>query len=127
MLFLNVKSIFQARGIERPSTFLIKAGFSPHSAHYILHGKTRSIRLDHIESLCKLLICEPSDLFAWLPDQNENLHASQPLAKLRKHKETEESIHSLITDIPFKQIKEITEVIKEKKEEALTFKTRNEA
>jgi len=126
MLFLNVLSIFSARGIERPSTFLIKAGFSAHSAHYILHGKTRSIRLDHIESLCKLLICEPSDLFTWKPDQNENLPASQPITKLRKH-ETQQSIQNLITDMPFKQIKEIAAVIKEKKEEAITLKTKNEA
>jgi hypothetical protein len=39
MLYLNVAPIFVARAIDRPSTFLIKAGFSAHSAHYILHSK----------------------------------------------------------------------------------------
>jgi DNA-binding Xre family transcriptional regulator len=126
MLYLNVAPIFVARAIDRPSTFLIKAGFSAHSAHYILYSKTRSIRLDHIEKLCKLLICEPSDLFVWQPDKNENISDTHPIMKLRK-RVAEESIHNLIADIPFKQIVEIAAVIKEKKEEARAPKTKKEA
>lgn len=126
MLFLNVSPIFVARGIERPSTFLIKAGFSPHSAHFILYGKTRSIRMDHIEKLCKLLICEPSDLFVWHPDKNEIISDTHPIMKLKKQESTE-SIQHLIADIPFKQIVEIASVIKEKKEETLALKTKKEA
>lgn len=126
MLYLHVAPIFVARGIDRPSTFLIKAGFSTHSAHFILHSKTRSIRLDHIEKLCKLLICEPGDLFAWQPDKNENIPDTHPITRLRRNA-AQESIYSLIADVPFKQIVEIAAVIKEKKDEALSAETKKEA
>ncbi|WP_316824376.1 helix-turn-helix transcriptional regulator [Pedobacter miscanthi] len=126
MLYLNVVPIFVARGIQNVSTYLIKAGFSPHSAHFILHSKTRSIRLDHIEKLCKLLICEPSDLFAWQPDKDENIPNTHPITRLKKNG-VEESINNLIADVPFKQIVEIAAIIKEKKEEALSAKTKKEA
>ncbi|WP_175632992.1 helix-turn-helix domain-containing protein [Pedobacter ghigonis] len=121
MLFLNVIPIFTARGIERPHTYLTKAGFTPHSAHYILHGKTRSIRLDHIEKLRKLLICEPADLFVWYPDKNEILNDKHPLKKLIRREE-EANIHNLIADIPFKDIAKIAAAIKEQKDDAETKK-----
>jgi len=126
MLVLNVGPIFVARGIDRPSTFLIKSGLSPHSANFILYGKTRSIRLDHIEKLCKLLICEPSDLFVWYPDKNEALADTHPINKL-KRKVAAESIQHLIADIPFKEIAEIAEALKEEKEKRNTLKTEKEA
>jgi len=84
MLYLNLGPIFVARGIERPSTYLVNAGFSAHSTHFLLHGKSRSLRLDHIEKLCKLLICEPSDLFIWYAAKNETFPDTHPIHKLRK-------------------------------------------
>jgi hypothetical protein len=62
----------------------------------------------------------------WQPDKNENISDTHPITKLRK-RVTEESIHNLIADIPFKQIVEIAAVIKEKKEEARAPKTEKEA
>ena len=126
MLYLNLGPIFVARGIDRPSTYLVNAGFSAHSAHFLLHGKSRSVRLDHIEKLCKLLICEPNDLFVWYPIKNEIFPDTHPINKLKKT-ETKESISHLIADIPFKQIVEIAGIIKEKKEETILTKTTKEA
>ncbi|RQO64233.1 hypothetical protein DBR40_25965 [Pedobacter sp. KBW01] len=121
MLFLNVIPIFIARGIERPHTYLTIAGFTPHPAHYILHGKTRSIRLDHIEKLCKLLICEPADLFVWYLNKNEILSDKHPLKKLIRREE-ETNIHNLIADVPFKDIAKIAAAIKEQKDDQETKK-----
>ena len=126
MLLLHVNPIFEARGIERPFTYLTRAGFTPHSAHYILYGKTRAIKIDHIEKLCKLLVCEPNDLFVWYPDKNEVIADTHPINKLKKQ-DAGASIHNLIADIPFKQIVEIAVAIKEKKEGALAPETKKEA
>ena len=80
MLSLNLIPIFKARAIEKPYSFLVKAGLSPHSATNILNNKTHVFRLDHIELLCRVLICEPNDLLsiknsvdlAWnAPNDNE--------------------------------------------------------
>jgi DNA-binding Xre family transcriptional regulator len=126
MLYLNLGPIFVARGIERPSTYLVNAGFSSHSANFLVHGKTRSVRLDHIEKLCKLLICEPSDLFVWYPLKSETFPDTHPITKL-KARNTEKSINNLIADIPFKQMEEIVKAIKDRKEEMLAPKTKKEA
>jgi len=49
MLYLNLKPILSARGIEKSSQFLIKNGFNSAAAHKLLNSKTRVIKLDHIE------------------------------------------------------------------------------
>jgi hypothetical protein len=38
MLFLNVTEICKTRQIERPYSFLVKAGISPHTANDIANG-----------------------------------------------------------------------------------------
>lgn len=62
MLSLNLDPIFKVRGIESPHTALVKAGIHSSTAKRILYGNVRSFRLDHIEILCRILICEPHDL-----------------------------------------------------------------
>jgi DNA-binding Xre family transcriptional regulator len=73
MLSLNLIPIFKARAIEKPYSFLVKAGLSPHSATNILNNKTHVFRLDHIELLCRVLVCEPNDLLVWNPDKGQNI------------------------------------------------------
>ena len=43
MLSLNLTPIFNARGITKPYTFLVKAGFTPHSANGIINSKTKIV------------------------------------------------------------------------------------
>ncbi len=116
MLFYNLTPIFKARGINNPHAFLVKSGFSSHSAHNIATHQTRIFRLDHIERLCKILICEPSDLLAWRPDNNETISETHPLHKL-KMQESENSIHEELSTMSYKQLKEITKKIISAKED----------
>lgn len=111
MLSMNVTPIFKARGIDRPYTFLVKAGFSPHSANVILNSKTRIFRLDHIELLCRTLVCEPNDLLIFTADSNQPLPPDHPLNNL-KQADTVEDIKETLTTVPFKQLKEITKKIR---------------
>ena len=104
MLRLNLQPIFTARGIDRPYTFLVKAGFTPHSATVILkHSK--EIKLHYIELLCIKLNCEPSDLFLWTPDKNHSVAENHPLHNLSSGAPS--TTESLL-DLPYKQLKEIT-------------------
>jgi DNA-binding Xre family transcriptional regulator len=84
MLVLNIGPVLSARGIERPFSFLVKSGFSSHTAHLLLHNQRHTFRLDHIELLCKVLLCEPHDLLQWTPNTGENLPATHPLYKLKR-------------------------------------------
>lgn len=116
MLVYNLTPIFKARGIENSHRFLVKNGFSSHTAHNIATHQTRIFRLDHIERLCKILICEPSDLLSWHPDKNDTIPESHPLQKL-KPQETQTSIHEELSSMSYKQLKEITKKIIAVKEE----------
>ena len=110
MLALNLMPIFKARGIERPYSYLVKAGFTSHSAHLILNSKSRVFRLDHIERLCKTLICEPNDLLVYVPNNDEHISEEHPLNNLRQTHEAKDMKATLAT-LPFKQLKEITKQI----------------
>lgn len=115
MLNLNLKPIFEARGIERPYTYLVKAGISRATAHNILSSKTRVFRLDHIELLCKLLICEPNDLLSYKADPQTTLHETHPLNNLRKEEAYQSSIKDSLANIPYKELKALTAQLLEKK------------
>ena len=103
MLVLNLRPIFTARGIDRPYTFLVKSGFTAHSANVILN-KPKEIKIHYIELLCLKLNCEPSDLFLWIPDKNNPISENHPLRTLAGNAE----IHSdALLNLPYKQLKEI--------------------
>ena len=110
MLIYNLTPIFKARGIHNPHAYLVKNGFSSHSAHNIASHQTRIFRLEHIEKLCKILICEPNDLLSWLPEKNEIIAESHPLHKLKVEK-SEASIHEELSSMSYKELKEITKKI----------------
>ncbi len=113
MLSLNLNPIFQARGINKPYTFLVKAGFTPHTATSLTTSNVSTIKLQHIELLCKALVCEPNDLFLFNPNNNEQLNPTHPLFKLQQP-DNFQNWHETIANIPFKQLKEISNQISNK-------------
>ena len=106
MLRIHLSPIFRIRGIDRPFSYLVKNGFSRHSATLLLQGQHHAIRLDHIERLCELLICEPHDLLAWYPDSNKSYPASYPLARFKP--EDIPDIKETLTKTPFRELKSVT-------------------
>ena len=112
MLTLNLIQLFKARGIERPYTFLVKAGFSAHTATTIIHNSTKVFRLKHIELLCEKLNCTPNDILVWTPEKNKKLNDNHPLTKLKKN-DTNFDIHETLKTIPLEQLKEIASIIKQ--------------
>ena len=110
MLSLNLQPIFNARGIDRPFTFLVNAGFTRHSATIIINNNTKSLRFKHIELLCKVLFCEPNDLFLWTPEKGEHYAENFPLSKLKKS-EPIGNWKETLAKMPFKDLKEVTKNI----------------
>ena len=109
MLNLNLAPIFRARNIERPYTFLVKNGFTHHSASNLINPRTPTIIMVHLERLCHVLNCEPSDLFAWKPDKNNPLPDNHPLHALRR-KEPGYNWKQVFTTIPLNQLEEIAKI-----------------
>ncbi|NHM02167.1 helix-turn-helix domain-containing protein [Flavobacterium difficile] len=108
MLSLHLQPIFKARGIEKPYTFLVKNGFTPHAAHNLLNAKTRVFRLDHIELLCEILICEPNDLLLWQPISGKQIAANHPLKKLSHTTDSETDLKKALFNLPYNQLKDIS-------------------
>ena len=110
MLALNLKPVLQARGIDRPYTFLVKTGLSPHSATTILNSNTRVFRLDHIERICEHLNCTPNDILYWKPDKNKVISPNHPMFALKKEP-TSFDWHETLKNLPLEQLNEIAAVL----------------
>jgi DNA-binding Xre family transcriptional regulator len=116
MLTLNLKPIFKARGIEKPYSYLVSAGFPSYTAHNLLNAKTVTFRLSHIDKLCTLLNCTPNDLLVWTPNRNEKFANDHPVTRL-KNQNTDLNWQDTIKTIPFDQLSEIVKIIKSHKSE----------
>lgn len=84
MVNYNFERIFKARGIERPFTYLRKAGFSDRFASKIKQGNVRRLDLEEIERLCILLRCTPNDMYEWTPNPGDQIDENHPLNEIRK-------------------------------------------
>ncbi len=110
MLSINLSPLFKARGIQKPYTFLVKAGFTPFTASNILNNNSRVFRLNHIEKLCSILVCEPNDLLLFTPDKGRQYAPNNPLLKL-SHDDTNSNWPDTLATMPFKELKEATKTI----------------
>ena len=108
MLSLHLQPIFKARGIEKPFSFLVKAGFNYNTAHRLIKGIPSVFRLDHIEQLCKVLVCEPNDLLVWAPNKNEMMTENHPLRALQRT-DNDNNIKELLSTTPLKELKSFTD------------------
>jgi DNA-binding Xre family transcriptional regulator len=114
MITLNLHQVFKTRGITKGYSFLVKNGISPGTAKTLMYNKPRAIRLDHIEILCKTLVCEPSDLFTYTPEKKDTLPDTHPLKKLIRDPE-EASLKQTISHLSYQELIEIKKLIKSQK------------
>lgn len=115
MLVFNLKQVMQARQIERPYSFLVKAGFTPHTANDLLHAHSQNFSLKHIEKLCEILHCEPNDLVAFVPNKTQKLQQNHPLNNLIPMENPFQWQQTLKT-MPIAQLKEVAKLINQSKE-----------
>ena len=124
MITLNLHQVFKTRGITKGYSFLVKNGISPGTAKTLMYNKPRAIRLDHIEILCKTLVCEPSDLFTYTPEKKDNLPDTHPLKKLIRDPE-EASLKQTLSHLSYQELIEIKKLINSQKTNPTT-PTKNE-
>ena len=78
MLTFNFKRVFKARGIEKPFSYLVKAGYSDSFATRVVNSKIERMNLKDVEALCGMLNCTPNDILEWIPDKNEKNTENHP-------------------------------------------------
>ncbi len=114
MLILNLKRVFALRGIENPFTTLVKNGISRPTATNLLTNRVNSIHSKHLEIICELLNCEPSDLYDWKPSKDTQNIETHPLRKLRRD-DSIEGYSEMIKRIPLDKLGEIKNILNELK------------
>ena len=118
MLSLNLTPIFKARGIEKPFTFLVNAGLPKHSATRLINNKPAVLRLDHVELLCRVLLCEPNDLLLFKPEKGQQYAANHPLLKLTQTIPVN-NWQQTLAEMPLNQLRQVTKSISDIKPDNL--------
>ncbi|MCK7591662.1 helix-turn-helix domain-containing protein [Subsaxibacter sp. CAU 1640] len=115
MLAIRIAHILNARGIDNHFTFLTTSGFTNFTAHNLLNSKTKSFRLDHIERLCRVLVCDPNDLVSFYPDNKYPLPSNHPLNNLIKNETQNKDIKNSLRTLPYKELMKISAHIEDAK------------
>jgi DNA-binding Xre family transcriptional regulator len=111
MIVLNLKSVFKARGIDNPASFLLNAGLSRHTVTNFLHNNSGSVKLRYIDLICTKLNCTPNDLFVWVPDKNNVLPESHLLNTIKRGN-TVFDLKETMKSIPINQLNQIVDILK---------------
>uniref|UniRef100_UPI0032162C4F helix-turn-helix domain-containing protein n=1 Tax=uncultured Draconibacterium sp. TaxID=1573823 RepID=UPI0032162C4F len=110
MLQYNFSRIFKAKGIERPFSFLRKAGFSDNFATKVKNNRVRRLELKEMEKLCLLLKCTPNDFMQWIPENQYVSDTEHPLNEIRHSTDSFDLIKT-INSLPLSRISEVNEII----------------
>jgi hypothetical protein len=103
MLKYNLERLFMLRGISKPASVLIKAGFPRGVAYRILENKIKTFTPSHIEKLCIAFDCTPNELMEWTPDSKYKLAETHPLQKLLPEEKIID-LREITKDIPIEKL-----------------------
>ena len=115
MLLYNFKRVFKARGVEKPTNFLVNHGIPRGIASRIANNKTDMITLKHLEKVCLLLNCTPNDLLEWKPAGKKEDTPGTALYLLKKEQRGEGEAE-LLRGLPLHKLEELAKVIQEKED-----------
>lgn len=100
MITIDVPRLCKIKGIDRPHAFLTSNGFSDRVATSLTTGRRKSVRLDHLERLCRLFYGLPNDIFDYKPTGRGLNPAHDVLLPLRKKPLEPQNLNSLIASLP---------------------------
>ena len=108
MIKLKIAEILNARGIDHHFAYLVRSGFSNHIAHKLLNQKETSVRSQDLENICRVLVCEPSDILYFYPDDKYPLPQHHPLNKLIKDESKEKEFNNILKNLPYSELKNLS-------------------
>ena len=115
MLIYNFSRLLKARGIDRPFSYLVKAGYSGNLATRIAHNQVEQLTLANIEKLCVLFHCTPNDLFQWFPSGDDKTNDKHPLDPLKRGDQVLQ-LTKLLHSVPLDKLEAIENAIKKELE-----------
>jgi len=118
MLRYNFTRIFKAKAIDRPFTFLKKAGFSESFASKVKNNNVYRLHVDLLERLCISIGCTPNDIMEWSPKNNSSLKPEHPLNELRRSEKLFD-LTTALNSLPLSKLEEIEQLINSGKDTKL--------
>lgn len=112
MLIHNFQRVFKARGIDKPTNFLVAQGFPRGIASRIANNKTDKIFLKYLEKVCLVLNCTPNDIIEWKPDNKKQDNADTALYALKKEQKGK-GAEELLRGLPLSRLEELAKLLKE--------------
>jgi DNA-binding Xre family transcriptional regulator len=114
MLQLQLSNVLRQRGIQDPIKFLVKKGFTYHTAHRLVNNLVDSVSYSNLEKLCIILNCTINDLFLWSKDNNDDVSESHPINKLAAEANPT-SISQALMQLPYDKIMQLEKIVNELK------------
>ena len=111
MLTFNFTRIFKARGIDKPFSYLIKAGYSGNFATRIVNNRIQRLNLTDLEKLCELFQCTPNDLLEWIPNSKDSTNDKHPLTPIKRSDKVVQ-LTQILNSVPLDKLGEIESMIK---------------
>lgn len=115
MLKYNFTRVFRAKAIDRPYTFLRKAGFSENFSSKVKNNRVNRLSLDLLERLCESIGCTPNDIMEWTPDNRSSIASNHPLNELRRTEKIFD-LTAAINSLPLSKLEEIEKMINSNKD-----------
>ena len=112
MLHFNFTRLFKARGITKPTTYMIRQGFSDKFATRVVHNDFRKLNLDDVQRLCELFVCTPNDMLEWEPGTDKVDSATHPLASLIRNEKVLDLSRTL-NSVPLDKLLAIEKLIQD--------------
>lgn len=58
--------------------FADRVGITPANIAVLKNGRAKAVRLSTLDAMCRVLQCQPADLFEWVDDGTEGADAGDP-------------------------------------------------
>jgi DNA-binding Xre family transcriptional regulator len=110
MIHLFLKPILVARGIDRPYSYLVNAGFSPADARELLNSDISNFTIAQIHKICEALQCSPDELLR-SSGKIVNMTDTGLLDALKRSSKTSNWLHNL-KESSLQELSKLKEVVK---------------
>lgn len=112
MLKMNLHGVMRQRGIPNPTHFLVKNGFTYHTANRLLRNAQDSVSNKNLEKLCLLLNCTIDDLYVWQKPKDAPISKEHPLHKLLPKVEELDMLQKM-QELPLEKLEQIKQFMKD--------------
>lgn len=113
MIKYNFQRLFTIKGIVKPFSFLVNAGFSHNFATKVKNNRVNRLNVEMIERLCIALNCSPNDLMEFIPDNDNYIDKNHPLFTLQRTDKILK-INKILSRMTLEEINEIQSIINDR-------------